>query len=444
MDQPVTFRTRYIAAYVLILCLLANAQTDRLDGAVSDAEGVRTVSFEMPEGRINLYLPDDMAAGDTISGTVSLEPKGKTQEEKARSQDVLNGMVLEFSGTAVDDAGQVALGRRKDITINLRQAISAAAQELGITLKRPGGVAAVGLAAVKLSQVPQTQPTNYTLPSIGQAGRPVTIVGPFGSTAGSATAAIGGQPAGLIAASPRKAIFRSPMSVEGPSQMILDHGGSQVTGQFRNVSVKLSAPSTNLKRGQRTNVHMEIKGLKGESQAVPFRLVTTGTASMQGGNVQDILILPGQISQDGTFVKDFALTGTSTGTFSVTATVTNPTPVAGNESKCDCKCELSNPPIVTAGVQQVKGGTEHSFEPNIKNASCNGNRCEVSKTEYSWSVGAGSTATYTIVGNNSTSKKFTVKVTKGGTVDLTVTVTVTCSDGTTCSATGNKTFRVKA
>ncbi len=136
------------------------------------------------------------------------------------------------------------------------------------------------------------------------------------------------------------------------------------------------------------------------------------------------------------------MTGTATGVFSVTATVNAPNPVAGGQSNCKCECELAATPIVTAGKRPSAGGSENAFAANVAKASCNGNRCSVAKTTYAWSVGAGSTATYTVVGGITDGEKLSLDVTKKGTVELTVTVTVKCSDGTTCSATGSKTFTV--
>lgn len=49
-------------------------------------------------GTVHVYLPDDMAAGDTISGTIMVEPKGATEEERAGNSAVLRGTVIEIGG----------------------------------------------------------------------------------------------------------------------------------------------------------------------------------------------------------------------------------------------------------------------------------------------------------------------------------------------------------
>jgi hypothetical protein len=46
-------------------------------------------------------LPDDVAAGDTISGIVVEEPKGSTTQEKEKNKSVLDGLVIDLGGTRV-------------------------------------------------------------------------------------------------------------------------------------------------------------------------------------------------------------------------------------------------------------------------------------------------------------------------------------------------------
>src|SRR5947207_6115089 len=45
------------------------------------ANGLNISTFTTPQGVIKVNLPDDMAAGDTISGTVTEEPNGKNDAE---------------------------------------------------------------------------------------------------------------------------------------------------------------------------------------------------------------------------------------------------------------------------------------------------------------------------------------------------------------------------
>src|SRR5687768_13884466 len=52
-------------------------------------------------GNIKVYLPDDMRAGDTISGTLVTEPKGKTPEETAKNKSELENYKLRLGSETV-------------------------------------------------------------------------------------------------------------------------------------------------------------------------------------------------------------------------------------------------------------------------------------------------------------------------------------------------------
>lgn len=441
--------TKYVLSILLVLAVLAGAQSDRLDGTVTDADGLRTVTFDLPAGKVRVFLPDDIAAGDTISGTVAVEPKGNTPEERAKNQDSLEGMVLDVQEQDKDplpagfERGDIRHPyglKRKDITINLRKTWSSASPHLAISVRSSDGKGPVQTALVKALTSNQPPPKDLMLPTIGQAGRPIRAIGKFDGNAATTHATIGQKPIDVLAESPRQSIFRSPTDIVGPTEIAVNEEGTHnVTGPFRNLSVKLSASKTNLKRGETAKVYLEIKGIEGESEQIPLHVVTTGTVNMQGGNVQYLPITGSSAGSDGIYRRDLTLTATAAGGFSVTATVKPIQPVAGNNT-CKCECELAKTPIVSAGKR--KG--QFSFSPNVAKASCNGNQCSVAKIEYSWTVGAGSTATYTIKGGNTTGQTLTLDVTTAGTVELTVTVTVTCSDGSTCSSTGSKSFPVDA
>src|SRR5688572_4140951 len=58
--------------------------------------GLTTVTFETNPGNIRIYLPDDMRAGDTISGTLVAEPKGQTETERAKALEALRTYFVEI------------------------------------------------------------------------------------------------------------------------------------------------------------------------------------------------------------------------------------------------------------------------------------------------------------------------------------------------------------
>src|SRR6266849_3214893 len=68
---------------------------------VETANGLTVVTFPLAPGNIIVKLPDDMMAGDTISGTVIEEPKGSNAQEKEKNKSTLDGLFIDLEGTKV-------------------------------------------------------------------------------------------------------------------------------------------------------------------------------------------------------------------------------------------------------------------------------------------------------------------------------------------------------
>ena len=48
-------------------------------------KGINLKEINLKEGKMKIYLPDDIRSGETISGTVVLEPEGSTEKIKNRN-----------------------------------------------------------------------------------------------------------------------------------------------------------------------------------------------------------------------------------------------------------------------------------------------------------------------------------------------------------------------
>lgn len=136
-----------------------------------------------------------------------------------------------------------------------------------------------------------------------------------------ASVRVGGQPVRPLAESPRKVVFESPRGASGEAGLTLNEKGVESKGPFRNVGVRLSAPKTNLTRGEQTALKVAVSGLEGIKENVPLRLDTTGSVRMDGGNTQTVQIAPSAVGTDGTYTTTRTITGQQAGPFTVTATV---------------------------------------------------------------------------------------------------------------------------
>jgi hypothetical protein len=141
-------------------------------------------------------------------------------------------------------------------------------------------------------------------------------------------------------------------------------------------------------------------------------------------------------------------TSTATKTFNVTAPEfwdvkrgPSGTPTTFN-FPCGDRCDQTLPDIVHQKNDPL-GGTIYSFEPKI-DPICSSGLCAYQSLSYEWSFGPDSNAEYTLQAGTEKSKRLVVKITKGGTLELSVNVRVKCNNGTTCLVTGTRFFELIA
>jgi hypothetical protein len=415
---------RWLWPVLVVVCLtvpfLANKaatqpQDAAADASVKTAGGLTVVTFNVNSGTIAVNLPDDMRAGDTISGTVICEPKGNTKEVREENRLELSRFEIKLKFVGLEEqpkkvgCGNAIRGftgmspyqddRANALLMELFDKMGRALAQMnvpvqthpsgaiitpdpkitppGMTAKgavitpdpkiTPPGMTAKGAVITPDPKItppmtpsgaiitpdpkitPRTHPSGaiitpdpkitpgFIIPLLGQTGRPIVITGPFDGNASNTTLqgsaqrtlvqdfekntenASGGF--GLIAESPRKAVFRSPENVVGPIKITLKEGDKQTTGTFRNVGVDLTAPKTSLLKGESTELRVQVNGLEGIKTPIPLTLECTGVITMQGGIYQPLMIQPSQVGADGRYTTTRAITGVQAGGWGATATV---------------------------------------------------------------------------------------------------------------------------
>jgi len=308
---------------------------DGLRVRTDTAFGLITTTFDTLNGTVSVNLPDDLAAGDTISGTVIAEPKGSTKEEQAKNEDSLNGYVVEVARQETP----------KQQTQGSKWVIPPATQVIPVVLKtRQGKEVARTQVPVMHGQVskPKTeqmpngdlqQPGNYSTPQFGQAGRPVSVAGPFDGDFNNTAVKLGNNTAQFLAESPRKVVVRSPANLIGRATIEVNEQNRVVANcSYQSVGIKLAADKLNLIRGEQTTLSATVSGLAGVTSTVSVLLTnaTPWTVRMEGGEKQLINVNPGEFNGD-TFTTKRTLTGVRAGGFSINAVVD---PIRSERANC--------------------------------------------------------------------------------------------------------------
>ena len=283
--------------------------------------GLLTSHFTTPHGDLVVNLPADMAAGDTISGTVLGLPKGKNEAEQAKNLNELNGYVVEVENQKSHAGDRWA-----------RWSIPAGAAGVALILLNSHGKE-IGredfpvAAAMQHAPAPAAvSPNDFHMPSIGQAGKPVAIMGPFDGNLGTTHVAIGGQQCPVLAESPRQCIAATPPGVVGPAKMAVSKQGVTAESDYRNVACQLSTTRTVMHSGEQATLTLHATGLQGLKSAVPMLLVnkTPEIVHMAGGDTQSVMIQPTAVAADGSCAVDVHLTGVQPGGYVISAHVQQP------------------------------------------------------------------------------------------------------------------------
>jgi CHAT domain-containing protein/tetratricopeptide (TPR) repeat protein len=288
-----------------------NAKGYQVDS--TSANGLYITTFTTPQGQIKVNLPDDMAAGDTVSGTVVAQPTGKDDKERAQNLAELNAYVIEL------ESQKVTVGDKK-FSWKIPGRLTTEVKTIVLSYRGKS----VARTAVPISANPPPAPAQFTLPTGGQQGRLIQIKGPAdGVFSPQDYVKIGGTVLTPLAESPRGLVVENTSDVAGPTNIDFRENDAATQCPFRNVGIKLSAGKLNLIRGETTTLHVVVVGLGGiaADQSLDLNNTSPGVISMSGGNSQHINIRPGEVQSGGTYSTDRTLTGIMAGAFNITTTV---------------------------------------------------------------------------------------------------------------------------
>jgi predicted nuclease with TOPRIM domain len=312
---------------ITVLLLLFDFSTDAQ--TISTEKGLTRVDFALSQGKIKVYLPEDIRPGDMISGRVSVEPGGSTEKEKIRNKELLEKYRLHLhDGISVDE--------------ELSRFFSFSTKS-----NNPSIILSLNNKNISTAAVPMTNITGSTsslsLPTHILTSAPARITGQFDGDASNTQCRIDGKEMEILAESPRHCIVQFPAISSGPHSVTVTENGKKIEKKVYAVNMDVNTGKLNLQKGEKTYVDIAITGLQNLPSNATLTCVnsTTGVVTMIGGERQVIPIAPTNISTDGTFNKRFDLQSTRTGSFSVTVNLELPeTEPASGKTAALCNCYI--------------------------------------------------------------------------------------------------------
>ena len=201
--------------------------------------GLVVATFALPEGAVTAYLPDDVAPGETFSGTVE-GPDGFVLmfgDQRARTGEPFLWTV---------PAGEPR--QRFVITLLDRQGSARARASLQTGAAAPRDAA-------------------FRFPPLVQAGKPLPIRGPLDGDFRTTRVEIDGSAVSPLAESIRRVIVRAPSNLMGPASATLTEAGIEHRGAMRSLSIEMAAPAGSAPPASR---ELTVRGVSGIDRDVPL------------------------------------------------------------------------------------------------------------------------------------------------------------------------------
>ena len=304
--------------------------------------GLNNTLFTTPSGTVTVHLPNDMSAGDTISGTVEQQPTGKTDPERAQNQSALGGYMLTIGQQTIPVT-------EKSFTQQIPTTLTPTTGTISLSLNGK----TVATTQVPVATTQPSLPSMITMPTGGTQGSSLAITEPTnGKFDSSDYVKLGATTLPELAESPRQKIVLITTEAVGESTLEDRENGSVTRCTFRVLGIRLSASQLSLLKGQTTILTTTVVGLKGITKDSPLDLTNFSDTviNMAEGNEQHLTIHPSEVSADGTYSVQRVLTGIRAGGFRISGTV-----------RWDNTFSHTVPTLGGAGTSTTPGSTPRTY-----------------------------------------------------------------------------------
>lgn len=386
-------------------------------------------SFSTQYGDVKVFLPVDVRSGDMISGTVVAEPKGNNarQVEKNIAELVKFNVSIAGNKYAVADKQSVFKWLvRQDLQtsapIELIEANGRSAGKLNYSTNIFEGEARFEGAT--------TFSSRCVIPTHALTAAPVRITGSFDGDLATTKCLLNSQPMQVLTESPRECVAQYPETGQGQKTLqVNENGKEKCTREISGVDMQVTTGDLNLRKGQNTYIDVKLTGLQNlpDTAFLTIANVTPNIVTMMNGNLQVFPVIPD--STAGTFSVHCPAVSITTGRFVVNINLDlpdvmlSPGPGDNQDGKCNCsvKATISKPTTINFR------GFHAALQKN-----CGGQNCSETGITKKWEIISGFE---NIESAEMRNENQSIYVSPKGSMKfiLKFTVTVTCSDGSTCT-----------
>lgn len=305
---------------------------------ISSQKGLTTIVFNVTQGVVKVYLPDDIRPGDIISGTVRAEPAGKNAGQTGRNLAELRQYSLKIEGI------------RHNVTSDpepFKWIVPADRTFLSpVELMAPNG-SSVGKATLPFnkSTAENLSGKGCSAPSHVLTSTPLKITGSFDGDLANTNCLLDNQPVQILAESPRQCQIVYPENGQGSHSLKLSESGEEKCSQtVSGVEMKVTTGKLNLRKGQNTFIEVNLTGISNlpSSAVLSMKNLSPEIVKILPANDVIVPIYPDDV-HNGQFLYRLDITSIRAGSFDVDIYLDlpdppfqfNPEKATGGDQKAD-------------------------------------------------------------------------------------------------------------
>jgi hypothetical protein len=311
-------RTALLAACCTLL-IPRDSVAQRSTVAVRALPGLHRVEVTVPEGRIAVNIPDDLAPGGLFTATVARLPR--------------SGGAIRLNALSVE----IPALRPGPIPDRFEFLIDAnTPREIRIEVRETESGALLGEATVPVRARPVG--AGEALPTVGQIGTPIRVRGTFDGNMANTAAVVGGRETVLLAESPRQLVLDTPDAPLGPGEIVVREQDRVLRGSFRVVSITVTPAPGPIGAEARRTLDVQVAGLAELEAPMPLRIQVSGPVTVEGGREQRLDIRAANVLPDGRWSLVRNMVALDSGDVSVSTTI-------GTDLPAPLSCPFSAEPL---------------------------------------------------------------------------------------------------
>lgn len=297
---------KILVLVVVLLFFNAHSQT------LQTVNSVHSISYELEDGSVYIYLPKKIVEGKAFSGTVAIFPKGNTPRDKSKNLKRLKSYeVIAFDKKF--SAGTQVLSLNASSNISNISLLNSKGKTLGSNQVKFDFKSAL------------SKNTPISLPAHIANSVNTSFYGVFDGNIENTTVKSNGKPIDVVAESPVQISMRPDNLTSISSNLEITDGARNYGGQCNSIYYTLKVGPTNLKRGQSTYFDATIHGVGTIKETLSYTVVnkTPAIVSLAGGNSQSFVINPDD-GENGNWFHHFDIQTLKTGNFGLTTNLIVP------------------------------------------------------------------------------------------------------------------------